>query len=104
MSVSARSYQPQAPRVDEAPSSRPPDQTAEPFPTSVSVVLTPSGRQSRGVAGALPSVGSLYAATRRDGAAIHARGGSHPSGPAAVTPDPSLPRSRAAARPEDRPT
>ena len=43
----------------------------------------PSFRISRSAAGALPCVGSLCAATRRDGATIRDGGGSHPSGPAA---------------------
>ena len=113
--VSACSYQPRAgrktvrgaagrPVTPGALGGRPPGQTAEPFPTAVSVVFTPSARQSRGAAGELPSGGPLYAATRRDGVGEYARGGSRPSGPAARAPDPSLPRSSAAARPADRPT
>ena len=78
--------------------------TVEPLPTTLSVALTPSWRRAHDAAGAFPFVESLFAATRRDGAAAHALGDSHPIGPAATAPDPSLPRSSAARRPEDTPT
>ena len=76
----------------------------EPLPTTLSVALTPSWRRAHDAAGAFPFVDSLFAATRRDGAAAHALGDSHPIGPAATAPDPPLPRSSAARRPADTPT
>ena len=104
LNVSARSYQPRRRPGNRAPSGRPPDQAVELFPISVALAVTPSSRPSRDASGAMLAVGSLYAATRRDGAVALALGDLTPSGPVARAPDLSLLRSNAAALPEDTPT
>ncbi len=87
-SVSVRSYQSRRPtdRTRSGPTCHP---IPEPFPTSASVVLTPSARRSHDAPAVLLSGGSPSAATRRGDAAARAPGGSRPTGPGATTPGPS---------------
>ena len=88
MKVSVRSYQSRRPtdRTRSGPTCHP---IPEPFPTSASVVLTPSARRSHDAPAVLLSGGSPSAATRRGDAAARAPGGSRPTGPGATTPGPS---------------
>ena len=88
LTVSVRSYQSRRPtdRTRSGPTCHP---IPEPFPTSASVVLTPSARRSHDAPAVLLSGGSPSAATRRGDAAARAPGGSRPTGPGATTPGPS---------------